>query len=129
MPTPHSHSESTARPESAPPTRDAAEIVDPRADASTPPGSGSERRGAPRQEIFHKRRPLGDLVSGILTIHFAGKSVRRRMSLSQARTFNQMTDGGRSADGIAWHDLGWLQFDNRNVLASEFDVDEDLGWT
>lgn len=72
--------------------------------------------------------PIGKLVRGTLTLHFAGATVERRMTLAEARTINEMNDDERTGDQLTWSDLRWFQFASEKVLACDFNPDEDLGY-
>ncbi len=77
---------------------------------------------------IHEPIPLSKWVTGTLTVHFAGATVERRVSLADALTVNQMVDDKRSSDHLTWSALNWFQFASEEVLACEFTVDEDLGY-
>ena len=71
---------------------------------------------------------LTEWIRGTLTLHFAGATVSRRMSLADALDIESMLDQKRSSDRIDWAALNWMQFASEKVLVCEFTADEDLGW-
>lgn len=78
---------------------------------------------------IHTPVPITQVVTGTLVMHYPGTSVTRRLSLAEAQSIKQMVDGKRSNDALDWHHAGWIQFDSDTMVACEFDVDEDGGWS
>jgi len=77
----------------------------------------------------HKPIPLTEWIVGTLALHFPGATVKRRMTLREAQDIQKILDDKRSGDRLDWHHLAWTGFDETKVLATEFDSDEDLGWS
>ncbi|MEP9362726.1 hypothetical protein ABLE68_07155 [Nocardioides sp. CN2-186] len=83
---------------------------------------------ADQSDAIHKPVPLSECITGTLTLHFPGATVRRRMSLADGQTITQINNTDRSGDRLAWHHISWIQWDETKFLAGAFDPDEDLGW-
>ena len=78
-------------------------------------------------DIPHAPVPLTELITGTMLMHFPGTSVKRRMTLAEAQSVQQMIDDKRSSDALDWFHLGWVQFSDK-IVACEFTADEDCGW-
>lgn len=77
----------------------------------------------------HKPIPLTEWIIGTITLHFPGATVKRRMTLREAQDIQKILSDKRSSDRLDWHHLAWTGFDETKVLATEFDPEEDFGWT